>query len=59
MTHTEGGEVDYKKLYILLFNACTDAVRHIDDKDYAAARDALVLAQQRTEELYIAKDETE
>ena len=44
---------DYKKMYLLLFNAITDALENLADNNYGAARDLLIAAQQQTEELYI------
>ena len=44
---------DYKKMYLLLFNAITDALENLSDNNYGAARDLLIAAQQQTEELYI------
>ena len=44
---------DYQKMYALLFNAITDALREIDRNDIAAAQQLLILAQQQAEEIYI------
>ena len=44
---------DYKKMYLLLFNAITDALENLSDNNYGAARDLLIAAQQQAEELYI------
>ena len=49
---------DYGKLYRLLFNAITDALRKLDTGDAIAARALLIAAQQHTEELYIAAEGT-
>ena len=43
----------YRKGYLLLFNAITDAVEQLDEQHFAAAKALLVEAQQRTEEEYI------
>ena len=47
---------DYQKLYTLLFNAATDALRAMEQLNFGQARDLLIRAQQQAEELYI--DET-
>ena len=49
--------MNYEKLYHIAFNAETDAIRFIDAGDYAAARETLVKAQQKTEEIYISTAE--
>ena len=48
---------DYEKLYHLLFNAITDALRKIETGDAETARFLLVRAQQQAEELYIETGE--
>lgn len=45
--------MDYKKLYVFLFNKLTDAVKAIDDGDIYAARSIMVKAQQDAEDMYI------
>ena len=45
---------DYIKMYAILFNAATDALRAIDENDTEKARRLLITAQQRAEELYIS-----
>ena len=50
---------DYQKLYMLLFNACTDAVNHIDLHNFGMARQALICGQQAAEELYIQNQDDE
>ena len=49
--------VDYKKIYHLLFNAMTDALEKIDDQNYGDARDILIAAQQKAEEIYINSED--
>lgn len=51
--------MDYKKLYHIMFNAATDAIEYIDEKEYDMARLRLVLAQMKAEQDYInlAEDE--
>ena len=44
----------YKKMYLTLFNAITDALEHID-ADSPAAK-ILIAAQQKTEEIYISQE---
>ena len=44
-------------MYTTLFNAITDALNMMDDRDYAAARLRLISAQRKTEEIYISADE--
>ena len=47
---------DYQKLYTLLFNAATDALRAMEELNFGQARDLLIQAQQQAEERYL--DET-
>ena len=51
----EGGDVvpDYAKMYRLLFNAITDALRKLDAGDETAARELLIAAQLDAEEMYM------
>lgn len=51
--------MDYEKLYKILFNGMTDAVRAIEREDYNDARFALIRAQQDAEELFITEGEDE
>ena len=48
---------DFKELYFLLFAAMSDAVEQIEAANYGAAKDMLIAAQQKAEEIYI-NDET-
>ena len=48
---------DYQKLYALLFNAVTDAVRELDALNVGRARELLVAAQREAEERYIEGEE--
>ena len=48
---------DYEKLYHLLFNAITNALRQIEAGSPDAARFLLILAQQEAEEIYIEAGE--
>ena len=45
--------MEYKALYLHLFNAVTDAIEEIDRGYPLVARDLLVKAQQEAEEQYI------
>ena len=45
----------YKKMYLTLFNAITDALEHIDVDSPAAI--ILIAAQQKTEEIYISQED--
>ena len=49
----------YKEMYSTVFNACTDALRQIETAQLhlAAAHSAIVAAQQKAEELFIAVGE--
>ena len=44
---------DYQKMYTTLFNAMTDAIENIEELNYGTAKEILIQAQQKTEELYI------
>ena len=44
---------NYEKLYHLLFNAITDALEQMDVQNYGVAKEALISAQQKAEEIYI------
>jgi len=48
---------DYQKLYTLLFNAVTDAVRELEVLNFGAAKERLIAAQQQAEERYIESEE--
>ncbi len=51
---------NFPKYYTLLFNAITDAIGDMDQKNYGAARERLVKAQQDAEEAYLdAEDEAD
>ena len=45
--------VDYEKLYHTLFNAVTDALEQLEDRNYGDAEDMLKAAQRTVEELYM------
>ena len=44
---------NYDKMYSLLFNAITDALEKLEKQNFGDAKDILISAQQKTEELYI------
>lgn len=46
---------DYQKLYSLMFNAATDALKLLEELNVGAARDRLQAAQLQAEGLYIAQ----
>ena len=48
---------DYKKMYHLLFNAITDALTQLEAQNYGNAKDALISAQQKAEEIYITAED--
>ncbi|MBQ9937176.1 MAG: hypothetical protein IJO86_02480 [Oscillospiraceae bacterium] len=43
----------YKKMYLVLFNAITSALRQIDENDFLVAKEILVTAQKKTEEIFL------
>ena len=43
----------YQKMYYLLFNAITDALEQLDAQNYGEAKETLISAQQKAEEIYI------
>jgi len=48
---------EYKKSYLILFNAVTDAIRKIDNKEYFEAKLMLIKAQIDAEEAFISFEE--
>ncbi|MBQ8831232.1 MAG: hypothetical protein IJ017_06505 [Oscillospiraceae bacterium] len=44
---------DYQKLYTMLFNSITDALKMLDRLDILTAKEVLIEAQQKAEEEYI------
>ena len=48
---------NYAKLYHLLFNAITDALEKIEGQNYGDAKDLLIAAQQKAEEIYITAED--
>ena len=47
----------YQKMYYLLFNAITDALGPMDAQNYGEAKETLISAQQKAEEIYIGSAE--
>lgn len=47
---------DYKAMYLLLFNAVTDALEKMDRQNNGEASALLIAAQQKAEELYMDSD---
>ena len=47
---------DYTKLYHLLFNAITDALEQMNAQNFGSAKETLVSAQQKAEEIYITAE---
>ncbi len=47
---------DYAKLYHLLFNAITDALEQMNAQNFGSAKEALISAQQKAEDLYITAE---
>ena len=47
---------DYKAMYLLLFNAVTDALEKMDRQNNGEDSALLIAAQQKAEELYMDSD---
>ena len=47
---------EYKKMYLLLFNAITDALEQMEKQNYSTAKDLLITAQQKAEEIYMSAE---
>ncbi|MBQ8830270.1 MAG: hypothetical protein IJ017_01580 [Oscillospiraceae bacterium] len=48
--------MDYKSLYFALFNSLTDAIELIDSGNAERAKDILIAAQQKAEDMYIGEE---
>ena len=46
-----------RELYLHLFNAVTDALRDLEQRNYGAAQERLIRGQQECEELYLSREE--
>lgn len=44
---------NYQKMYTTLFNAINDALEELEKQNVGLAREMLIAAQQKTEEMYI------
>ena len=49
---------DYTKLYHLLFNAITDALEQMNAQNFGSAKETLVSAQQKAEDIYITAEDS-
>ena len=49
----------YETLYHHLFNAITDALNHMEDKNYGLAETRLKEAQQAAEKMYMEEDDAQ
>ena len=47
---------NYKKMYLLLFNAVTAGIADLEQANYGLAKERLIAAQQQCEEYYMADD---
>jgi len=47
---------NYEKMYSTLFNAITDALEQIEQQNFGSAKDILIAAQQKAEEIYITAE---
>ena len=45
---------DYKQLYILMVDASERAIEEIENQNYGAAKEILIAAEQKCEEIYIS-----
>lgn len=52
-----GGAHVYQKMYTYLFNAVTDSLEAMDAQNFGQARELLIEAQQRCEEIYMDAEE--
>ena len=48
--------MDYEKLYHLLFNAITDALKQMESQNFGTAKETLITAQQEAGELYMSAE---
>ena len=48
---------DYKKMYVALFNAITDALAQLEEQNYGISAEILRRAQRNAEEQYILSEE--
>ena len=48
---------DYKRLYLKLFGAMSDALERIEEQNYGEAWNILAAAQEEAEEIWISEEE--
>ena len=48
---------NYKKMYLLLFNAVTAGIADLEQTNYGLAKERLIAAQQQCEEWYMSDNE--
>ena len=51
-------DADYKQMYLNLFNAVSDAIEQIENKNYGFAEQMLKLAQAEGEEIVIRSNKS-
>lgn len=49
---------NYEKLYFTLFHSFTNSIQEIENQNYGSAKEILITAQQKTEELCCNKEES-
>ena len=49
--------MDYKSLYFTLFNTLTDAIELLDNGNTEGAKELLIAAQQKAEDMFIEDNE--
>ena len=49
----------YKKMYVHLFNAITDALAYIEEQNFGIARELLMEAQRECEQIYMEESQEE
>ena len=47
----------YQKMYSVLFNAMTDALRDMEEQNFGRAKERLIEAQQQAEEAFVETGE--
>ena len=45
---------DYKELYVLMVDASEKAIEEIEKQNYGAAKEILIVAERKCEEIYIS-----
>ena len=51
-----GDSMNYQKAYYLLFNAITDALEALEQQNFGQAKQDLIAAQQRAEEIFLENE---